>query len=131
LGCGNGKLWNFYHENWEKRLTKYLVNDGTIHPPMGSDYFIYPREVKWDLPPFAVGRPGWDNWLIYRARVLGIPVINATKAVTAIHQNHNYSHVPFQKDNAWEGPEADWNRKLIGCGEYMFTLLDATNIMTS
>jgi hypothetical protein len=98
---------------------------------MGSDYFIFPKgDAIGKLPAFAVGRPAWDNWLIYHARQLRVPVIDATKAVTVIHQNHGYGHVPEQRDEGWEGPEADWNRGLIGGEDQVFTLLDATHLMT-
>jgi len=26
------------------------------------DYFVYPKGIMGDIPPFAVGRPGWDIW---------------------------------------------------------------------
>jgi len=67
---------------------------------IGLDYFIFPCGLFRDIPPFAVGRPAWDNWLVYKARSLGLPVIDATKMVTAIHQNHAYSHHPMGKEGA-------------------------------
>jgi hypothetical protein len=124
-------LWNYEQPDWEERLRSHVADHGVLHPPMGSDYFIFPKgDAIGKLPAFAVGRPAWDNWLIYHARQLRVPVIDATKAVTVIHQNHGYGHVPEQTDDGWEGPEADWNRQLIGSEDQIFTLLDATRIMT-
>jgi hypothetical protein len=92
------------------------------------------------LPAFTVGRPRWDSWFVYHARRLNIPVIDASRVVTAIHQNHDYSHIP-KKDSdlsegseaQWEGPETRQNRKLstesIGSG-HQFSLLDASHILT-
>jgi hypothetical protein len=123
--------WDFDQPNWEERLRKYVADHGTIHPPLGSDYFVFPQDnAIGKLPRFAVGRPGWDNWFIYRARKLGMPVVDVTRVVTVVHQNHDYGHVPNQRDETWEGPEADWNRKLVGGRDYIFTLLDATHVMT-
>ncbi|MCK4268366.1 MAG: hypothetical protein KAX16_06005, partial [Actinomycetia bacterium] len=82
------------------------------------------------LPPFAVGRPAWDNWVIYHARSLGVPVIDATKIVTPVHQNHDYGHVPSGTGSAWEGPEADRNRSLLVNQKHIFTLNDANWLLT-
>jgi hypothetical protein len=123
--------WNYEQPDWENSLRSYVADHGILHPPMGSDYFIFPKgDAIGKLPAFAVGRPGWDNWLIYHARQLRVPVIDATKAVTVIHQNHGYSHVPNPRDDGWEGPEADWNRQLVGSEDRIFTLLDATHLLT-
>jgi len=124
-------LWNYEEEDWEKKLRTYVSNHGVPHPPLGSDYFVFPKgDAIAKLPQFAVGRPCWDNWLIFHARQLGVPVIDATGAVKVIHQNHSYGHVPDRRDDGWEGPEADWNRQLVGGEDQVFTLLDATHLMT-
>ena len=117
--------------DWEERLRCTVSEKGTLHPAAGSDYFVFPRESKLGrLPPFAVGRPAWDNWLIYRARQLGLPVVDITPVVTVVHQNHDYNHVPEGIGNAWEGPEADANRELAGGWRNVFTLAEATHVMT-
>ena len=125
--------WDFEHMDWEDRLRRYVTNHGVLHAPWGSDYFVFPRDsVIGKLPEFAVGRAGWDNWLIFRARKLGIPVIDVTKAVTVVHQNHDYGHVPDSKGYRTGGAEADWNIKLAGNAScHRFNLFDATHVMTS
>lgn len=120
----------FDGREWERDLRARVGRDGTLHPPSGSDYFVYPRGAFGALPPFAVGRPGWDNWMIYRARELRWPVVDVTAATLVIHQNHAYGHVKQATDGAWEGPEADRNRELIGAGERIFTLSDVTHRLT-
>jgi hypothetical protein len=114
---------------WEDDLKKLVCQRGCLHPATGIDYFVFPRSVNWSLPPFAVGRPGWDNWFICRARELGLPVIDATRVVTAIHQNHDYAHVKFATDETTEGPEAIRNRDLVGDWGRMFTIRDATHFL--
>jgi hypothetical protein len=81
----------------------------------GSDYFVFTRGALGHLLPFAVGRPGWDNWVIFRARQLGLPVVDASPRVLVFHQNHDYRHVPKATGAAYEGPEADMNRQLVDC----------------
>ncbi|NVM22066.1 MAG: hypothetical protein HWN68_09850 [Desulfobacterales bacterium] len=125
--------WDFDRSDWEHQLSRYVAEHGVLHPPLGSDYFVFLRDdTLGELPPFAVGRPGWDNWFIYRARKLGVPVVDLSRVVTVIHQNHGYSHVAnWRVETSWDGPEADWNRRLVGGWAHVFTLLDVTHVMTN
>jgi len=133
-----GRRWDLdvddfldFGAHWEQQLKAQLIQNGQLHPPAGTDFFVFPRGLCRNIPPFAVGRPPWDNWLLYRARKLGIPVVDITRVVSVIHQNHDYDHVPDRRGQSWEGPEADYNRALIGSWDYVFTLFDATYILTS
>jgi len=87
---------------------------GQLDPGRGSDYFLFPRAVDFGLPSFAVGRPGWDNWMMGRTRQMRLPLIDITPSVTAIHQNHDYGHIAQRTGRDWDGPEADRNRQLAG-----------------
>src|SRR5207302_1675884 len=78
------------------------------------------------LPPFAIGRTLWDNWLIFHARAQGVRVIDSTSAVMAVHQNHGYGHISGGIEAAWAGPEALRNRALANDMLYPFTIEDAT-----
>jgi hypothetical protein len=116
---------------WEQDLRRLTREKGVLHPATGIDYFVFPRESDLvGMPPFAVGRPGWDNWFIYNARIRRVPVVDLTLATTVIHQNHDYDHVPKREGQAYEGPEAQMNLNLVGGWERVFSLLDATHIMT-
>ena len=121
---------NFGEPQWESRLKTRLAEGGRLHPKSGIDYFVFPRGLYTDVPPFAIGRGGWDNWLIYRACSLKAAVIDATQAITAIHQNHDYSHVPGGETTVWQGPERKRNRQLTNCGEYAFDPEHADWILT-
>ena len=121
---------NFNEPNWADKLCSYIKSKGKLHGPSGIDYFVFPRKLQFNLPPFTVGRIGWDNWLIYYIRSLRIPVIDGTKVITAIHQNHDYSHSPWGKKSRVEGPETQRNLKLIGDFSNMLTLRDADWILT-
>jgi hypothetical protein len=105
-------------------------SSGKLAPPDAIDYFVLDRSSPLtELPPFAVGRPGWDNWLIYRARSLGIPVVDATRVITAIHPRHGYGHVPRRTGYRWYGPEADANFALMK-GIERFQTRHATHVAT-
>jgi len=126
-----GVPWDFSEEHWQEKLHEYLRNQAKLHPPAGSDYFVFPRDYFGSIPPFAVGRAGWDNWMIYNARSNKIPVIDATAVTTVIHQNHDYSHVKQNIGNTYENPESARNREIIGDINRIYTLKDANLLLTS
>jgi hypothetical protein len=132
-----GQRWDLDIDNiiglddeWEAVIKNDVKNRGILHPKNGIDYFLFTRDLFNDIPKFAVGRPAWDNWIIYNACTMGSNVIDSTRVVTAIHQNHDYSHVPMGNGNTYEGPEANQNRILAGDASHIFTLDDANYLLT-
>jgi hypothetical protein len=112
-------------------LAEWAHEHGSLDLGRGSDYFVYPRGTDFGLPPFAVGRPGWDNWMIGRTLELRLPLIDATEVVTVIHQNHDYGHVANRRGSDWEGPEAEQNRRLGGwLHQYIHSPANATHVLT-
>lgn len=73
---------------WTEALDQHLCEHGVPHPPVGADYFIWPRMFEWKMKPFLVGRPRWDNWLLGQAQVRGVPLIDLSQVVDAVHLNH-------------------------------------------
>lgn len=124
------KSWDFEEPGWEERLQVYVREHGELYPPTGTDYFVFPRGLWGKIPPLAIGRLIWDNWLIYRARALKAPVVDATGFILAVHQNHDYAHYPMGKTGILEGPEAKRNVEVAGSYSHVFTLKDATHIFT-
>ncbi len=113
-----------------RQLIRQAGGKGRLDPPHALDYFaLYGCPEAARIPDFCVGRPGWDNWMIFNILSLGIPVIDLTHAVRVIHQHHDYRHVPAGRGNTWEGPEADLNRQLAGAKQRLrFSIADATHI---
>jgi len=116
---------NFDKVDWEEKLHKRIAKEGKLHGPSGMDYWVFPKNFQFNPPPFAVGRPGMDSWLIYKARSLKIPVIDATEAIKIIHQNHNY---PQRRKSFFE-IEKQRNLQLAGGSTHMCTLRDADWIL--
>ena len=114
----------YFSSGWEEHMKTDLQTDGTLHLPAGSDYFIYPRSIFRKLPEFAIGRAGWDNWMIYHAKVEGWQVIDATPSITAIHQAHDYRHLPDGKPH-YELPESQHNENLAGGSANLYMVLDS------
>lgn len=119
---------DFAGAGWAATLADDVRKNGVLHSPTGMDYFIFPKGSV-DLPLFAVGRPGWDSWLVYKTRSRGVPVIDCTAAITAIHQNHDYSHSVFGVADAVRGPEYRRNIEIAGGMSRMMTLRDADRVL--
>lgn len=124
----------FDEKDWKKKFCNKAIKNNKLRGFTSIDYFVFPRNLPHNLPSFAVGRPGWDNWFIYKMRSLKIPVIDATESITIIHQNHSYSHSLWGKESKLggrvEGEEFKRNFKLAGGSLNMFTLIDADWIFT-
>ena len=101
---------------------------GRRRGPAALDYFVFPAGLYADVPPFAIGRACFDNWLVWRARQDAI-VVDATADVVAAHQRHDYTHVDGGKDEAYYGEEAARNLELAGGKGRLYTLHDASHVL--
>ena len=96
-----GQRWNLdlnepldFSGDWESRLRLEVAERGQCFTPWGIDYFVFPRHLYTSTPDFTIGRVAWDNWMIYHARKAFGIAIDATPDVLAVHQNHDYGHIP-------------------------------------
>jgi hypothetical protein len=83
--------------DWEARLRQEVEKRGEFYSPWGIDYFVFPRHLYMEVPNFTIGRPAWDNWMVYHARTTWGLALDATRSVLAVHQLHDYSHLPGGK----------------------------------
>lgn len=116
---------DFHSDDWFKRFKQEYIPKGKIHPPAGSDYFIYPKGLFDHLPAFAVGRPYWDNWMFYHAKKKKIPIIDMTKDMLVIHQNHDYAHIKDGDSKSYNGSEGEKNKKIFLRDSYLLTINDS------
>ena len=113
--------------DWSRGLRSMVHGQGQLHRPAGSDFFLFPRSCYMDVPSFVIGRSGWDNWMIYRARKENWAVVDCTPSVMIVHQNHDYSHLPEGKPH-YEHPDTNENIRLAGGqANVRYTILDATH----
>ena len=107
--------WPFEAPAWQAQLQAHAARHGRKRPASWIDYFAFSRGLyEPDMPPFAVGRTYWDKWLVAKVLESGKPVLDASTAVLAVHQNHDYSHHVQGEYGAWHGVEARRNAKLAG-----------------
>lgn len=117
-----GRRWDLdvdeeldFSDGWADRLREEVKARGVLHAPSGLDYFVFRRGLWGEIPPFALGRFSWDNWLLAEAGRLGAMRIDASNAVMAVHQNHGYTTVGFCDSATMEqSEEAARNRRLAG-----------------
>ena len=84
-----------FTEGWEIESTVHLSENRTSFiVPQEAIFSSFPKSCYTDIPHFTIGRAGWDNWMIYKARQEKWPVIDCTPSVMIVHQNHDYSHLP-------------------------------------
>lgn len=106
-----------FDDNWKKRIHSRLKK-ADLHSRSGLDYFIFDKDNLFDFPELAVGRPGWDNWFLYKSRKCRLKLVDLTKSVLAIHQNHESIYKPYDQESLE-------NKKNIGGYYHMATLNDA------
>lgn len=123
--------WDFGRPDWETRMREHVRNRGRLHRPTGIDYFVFRRGLWGEIPPFAIGRSSWDNWLLYQARSRRALSIDATHFVTAVHQNHGLPSCAHRESDTRQIREFERNRELTGGRDHVFTLEDATHVLTS
>jgi hypothetical protein len=124
-----------YTPGWQTNLRQRARAEKRMYPAGGSDIFVSRRGLLGLIPPFAIGRGYWDNWLMREAHRLGAELIDLTEAVTTVHQMHTYRDVAgLTGENSidtavYQGPEGRRNLQLAGGRSKLFTVFDAPSIM--
>ncbi len=116
-----------FDSDGETRLRREVMPEGEPGNHTAIDVFAFPRYVYRDVPPLAIGRAWFDQWLIKDARKQGIPVVDVTPLARAIHQNHDYAHIAGGQRGAYWGEEARRSLALYGGVPHAFTLLNVTH----
>ncbi len=126
-----GQRWNLdfnqplaTDSDWAADLRDRVAQKGQQEGPQAMDYFVFSRDTYVEVPPFAIGRLCFDNWMLYQALSLNIPVIDASEAIMAVHQNHDYNHHPEGREWIFSGPEAQRNLQLLGGLHHTYFMLD-------
>ncbi len=128
-----GESWNanvrtpiVFDDDWEKRVRALPQRKRGAD---AIDYFAFSRGLYDGMPPFAIGRTAFDNWLIWKACERGATVVDATPVVRTIHQAHDYAH-GGSLGQIRVSSEAERNRELTGGKHHLFSRFDATHRLT-
>lgn len=104
---------DFSDPSWQRYVRKLCKHNGERQPRSGSNYQVFtnglfrghmynhlgdrPEEhsrvhedFPIEYPPIAWGRIRMDTWLVWQALRRGIPVVDATDVILAVHQDHRH-----------------------------------------
>jgi hypothetical protein len=123
---------DFLQASWRSRLQGVALMRGVQRSEEWIDYFAFSKGLYGaSVPPLVVGRVHWDQWLVWKALDTKTAVVDASRGVIAVHQNHDYSYNPNGKAGVWYGVEADDNYRLAGNGRHMRRISDATEVLNA
>ncbi len=109
-----GETLDFNSNKQIDNLIRYVRKNGKLHDYRGMDYFVYPRNFWRKIPDFTIARPSYDRWFVGEAKIISSCVVDATKSIIAVHQNHDYSIIPGGIEGKLFKKEAVINQKLAG-----------------
>jgi len=118
---------NFQDPNWQEVLERRAKELGSFMTS-GTDYVVFPVGFYESMPDFVLGRTAFDNWLLWFAVHQGVPLVDATGQVRAVHQSHSFA-TDWAK--VVKSAEAARNRQLAGRWPLTYTPADATHRIES
>ncbi|KAK3085732.1 hypothetical protein FSP39_007925 [Pinctada imbricata] len=94
---------------WETIRT-VAQSRGKIYLSWAIDYFISSDNYPWDrIPDVVVGRPAFDNWIVWYTKKKNYTTIDATATLLAVHQTTKAGNL-----EGHHHPDRLYNRKVIG-----------------
>jgi hypothetical protein len=109
--------------DWESRLRLEVARRGSFYTPWGIDYFVFPRHLYRDIPDFTIGRPAWDNWMVFHARTVFGMAIDCSRDILVVHQSHDYKHLPGNRP-PYGSEVAKSNTAKAGGRKHTYNILD-------
>lgn len=73
-----------------EKIYKLAIEKGASDGLWAIDYFLFPKGMYNNVPPFVIGCSSYDNWLIWYCKNNHIPIINTSNVMLCIHQNHDH-----------------------------------------
>src|SRR2546423_4674620 len=117
---------HFERAEWGEGLRKLASAEGQERSGDWIDYFVFPKGFYLGkLPELVIGRVHWDQWLVWKAKNERAAVIDASEAVMAIHQNHDYGYHAAGKSGVWTDEFPQRNYRLAG-GSWHFRTIDGS-----
>ena len=123
----NNNVINFFNSKEKKRFWDNAIKNSKKQSCSFIDYFIFKKNQLGKIPNFTMGFPGYDNWMIWNARRKLMPVIDASKLIQVIHQNHDVpmyvkegdSQLIKRNENVNKGLHKDNVLNLLDCTHFI------------
>jgi hypothetical protein len=121
---------DFSDMNWPRYVRQLALAANGQKSGCWIDYFAFSRGLfGLEFPPLVIGRPPWDNWTVWKALQKG-PVVDASGAVFAVHQNHDYASHPAGRFGVWTDEPSRHNLVVAGSRWHLCTIDDATHLLS-
>lgn len=123
---------DFTTPDWRAPLRERVAREGERFIASAIDYYVFP---KWATPcaelALPMDAPGWDPWFLHQFQRRGMPMIDLTAVVSAVHQNHETAADLERKRRAWaRHPQAAQRLREAGGFAAMATLREADLLLT-
>ena len=123
---------DFQQGVWDRDLRRLAASKGKQQDDRWIDFFLFNRGLYDSMPALIVGHCYWDNWMVWMALSgSGVPVIDVSQFVTAVHQNHGYNAKFGRTKGGRTDPLSVWNLEAIGGASHTRTMLSATHRISS
>ncbi len=122
---------DFSQPGWQEAMVQRVQREGFQRLHYNIDYFAFRRGLYPQIPDLVIGRNGWDQWLVWQAGAAGVPVVDVSEVVCAVHQNHDYSYHPQGMAGVWSDDATQENFRRAGGWSHLHTIEDATFRLTS
>jgi hypothetical protein len=116
---------DFRQPRWQEALRERARREGFQRLYYNIDYFAFERGLYREFPDLVIGRNWWDQWLVWQAAAAGVPVIDASDVVCAVHQNHDYSYHPQGMTGVWSDDATQDNFRQAGGWSHLHTMENA------
>lgn len=121
---------DFSRSDWADWLRQFALSNGFQQDAYWIDFFLFPKGLYLQMPPLIVGHCYWDNWMIWRALQDGVPVVDASRFVVPVHQNHGYSAQYGRVKGVASDALSQQNLELIGGFPNVRHIRSATHRLT-
>lgn len=102
----NPRAIDFNECGWHEKINDEVKREGRVALGVAADIFAFTPNIYGAIPPFAIGRFAFDNWLINEPLRNGLPVVKLPD-MAIIHQRHSINANIDEQ-------ECEINRKLAG-----------------
>lgn len=124
-----------FSERWLADVEERAARVGSLNDGTGSDLFGFRSGCFVEVPPFALGRSSWDNWLMAEALRSEWALIDATGVIRSFHRPHSYEHVGVNSGGTGglralnRTADARINYQLLGGARAVRTVRDSTHAL--
>jgi hypothetical protein len=121
---------DFGDQSWAAKIRKMALTANMQQGNHFVDFFVFSKGLYDEVPPLVVGRGYWDHWLVWKALSRDAAVLDASRFIVPVHQNHGYGYHPLGRQGTNEDELARRNIELAGKGRHLRTMVHSTHLIT-